>query len=184
MLLLMLMPNYSSCYDLADEGSHAARNNDKLFKVIFKTDDPDTKRHVESNFEKLKEACSSHSREVSVTCRDPSEMCHFHGPLCMAHADRGNNQVVLCPFFFEQKARSQDVTANNQDTIILHELSHLLFGKLLLGNKKKNEEDQYDTTRLPTNILQTLMIGVTIGMESARECYPFKQCSAKTLCKY
>lgn len=137
MLLLMLMPNYSSCYDLADEGSHAARNNDKLFKVIFKTDDPDTKRHVESNFEKLKEACSSHSREVSVTCRDPSEMCHFHGPLCMAHADRGNNQVVLCPFFFEQKARSQDVTANNQDTIILHELSHLLFGKLLLGNKKK-----------------------------------------------
>ncbi|ELQ37963.1 metalloproteinase [Pyricularia oryzae Y34] len=116
------------CYDLADEGSHAARNNDKLFKVIFKTEDPDTKRHVESNFEKLKEACSSDSHKVPVTCRDPSEMCRFHGPLCMAYADRGNNQVVLCPFFFEQKARSRDITANNQDTIILHELSHLLFG--------------------------------------------------------
>ncbi|KAI6285389.1 hypothetical protein MCOR27_002307 [Pyricularia oryzae] len=45
----------------------------------------------------------------------------------MAYADHKNNQAVLCPLFFEQKARSHDITANNQDTIILHELSHLLF---------------------------------------------------------
>ncbi|TLD14119.1 uncharacterized protein PgNI_02671 [Pyricularia grisea] len=116
-----------SCAQLASWGFHAVQSNNQLFKLIFKTDSTDIQDLVKSNFNEIYRECSRETDEVSITCRDiGAQKCVRDGVHALGYARIPYKQVIICPTFFNKPASSREATAGNQDTVILHEIAHIV----------------------------------------------------------
>lgn len=111
---------------------HAVKSDEELFELIFKTDSTDIQDLVEQNFRKLYDECSRKEDEVYITCEDETGKCKENQGYknVLGYARIAKEQIVICPNFFNQPESSSEITATNQDTTIMHELAHVVLGKL------------------------------------------------------
>ncbi|KAI6380777.1 hypothetical protein MCOR32_003873 [Pyricularia oryzae] len=117
-----------SCALLAQHAFHAVKSDEYLFEFIFKTDSTDIRDLVEQNFHKLYDECSRKEDEVYITCEDVAGKCdkNLGYKNVLGYARIAQEQVVICPNFFNQPESSSEITATNQDTTIMHELAHIV----------------------------------------------------------
>ncbi|KAI6262181.1 hypothetical protein MCOR19_001531 [Pyricularia oryzae] len=80
------------------------------------------------NFHKLYDECSRKEDEVYITCEDVAGKCdkNLGYKNVLGYARIAQEQVVICPNFFNQPESSSEITATNQDTTIMHELAHIV----------------------------------------------------------
>ncbi|EHA46940.1 metalloproteinase [Pyricularia oryzae 70-15] len=116
-----------SCAELASWGYHAVKSNNRLFKLIFKTDSTDIQNWVQNNFNEIYKECNRDADEISLTCHDKNVYtCVREGVHNLAYALINEKEIVICPPFFNNPVNSREITAGNQDTIILHEMVHII----------------------------------------------------------
>ncbi|TLS25366.1 hypothetical protein PpBr36_06907 [Pyricularia pennisetigena] len=116
-----------SCALLASLGYHTVKSDNRLFELIFKTNRTNIQNLVQNNFNEIYRECSRTSDELSITCGDISDgWCVENGVYSLGYARIAFKQIVICPRFFNHPAKSKKITAVNQDTVILHEVAHIV----------------------------------------------------------
>lgn len=124
-----------SCAELASWGYHAVKNDNRLFRLIFKTDSTDIQNWVQKNFNEIYKECNRDADEISLTCHDKDVYTcvreEGHG---LAYALINEKEIVICPRFFNHPVNSREITACNQDTVILHEMVHIILSKFAFTN--------------------------------------------------
>nr|ABM30145.1 AVR-Pita2 [Pyricularia grisea]BAK40880.1 effector protein AVR-Pita2 [Pyricularia oryzae] len=119
-----------SCAELASWAYHAVENDNRLFELIFKTDSTNIKNWVQNNFNEIHKECNRDADEISLSCHDTSVYtCVREGVHLLGYAKMYEKQVVLCPHFFDHPVNSREITAQNQDTVILHEMLHIILNE-------------------------------------------------------
>ncbi|KAI7908550.1 hypothetical protein M9X92_012130 [Pyricularia oryzae] len=110
------------CKSMADAAYWAVEKQSNLRFRYFKTHTEGNINALQQAFHKIEKACDLGSDNIVFRCDPPNHHCDkAAGYVPLYPADESNNQVFLCPSFFD-KYHYHDV---DRGRILVHETSHI-----------------------------------------------------------
>ncbi|KAL2757243.1 hypothetical protein ACRALDRAFT_1079546 [Sodiomyces alcalophilus JCM 7366] len=112
-----------NCQALAGRARWAAQNNPAKLQEYFKSSSNHVKATVTAVFDRVAHQCSStNSGDTRYHCGDVYNACSGGA---IAYALPSQNFIVNCPTFFSQPAYSYQCHAQDQQSTVVHEMTHL-----------------------------------------------------------
>ncbi|KAI1129856.1 neutral protease [Nemania abortiva] len=113
----------NACADLAQQAASVAESDDDKLTEYFKNADADTRSKVVEVFNNVADECSSTTSGAPYYCSDVYGACSDG---VIAYTLPSEGYMVNCPIFFDElPAASSECHAQDQQTTVLHETTHL-----------------------------------------------------------
>ncbi|TLS31069.1 hypothetical protein PpBr36_02604 [Pyricularia pennisetigena] len=115
-------PSFVKTVTMADAAFWALRGQPDLRFRYFKTHDEDKLEALQEAFSMIEDACDLGSKNIVFRCDPPGGQCDWADAYVPRYpTDKSNNQIYLCPKFFD-KRRYHD---GDRARVLVHELSHV-----------------------------------------------------------
>lgn len=112
-----------NCHALAGRARWAAQNNPGKLQEYFKSSSDHVRNTVTGVFDRVAHQCSStNSGDTRYHCGDVYNACSGGA---IAYALPSQNFIVNCPAFFSQQAYTYQCHAQDQQSTVVHEMTHL-----------------------------------------------------------
>ncbi|KAI0469340.1 neutral protease [Xylaria cf. heliscus] len=113
----------NACADLAKQAASVAESDDDKLAEYFKNADAETRSYVVDVFNNVAAECGSTSSGAPYYCSDVYGACEDG---VIAYTLPSEGYMVNCPIFFDElPSASSECHAQDQQTTVLHETTHL-----------------------------------------------------------